>query len=160
MIEVSINAPDDILDVDAYIAGSIQAVNDTVDDTLKDFNASKKDFSERSQFEFEVRKATKPENGIISGSVRTDDENYCRLNDGFIIPEVKGKYMKFKPIYNAKTAKGIITSKGGGPSGNPIRRMSRKKTVVPGRQFDIAIRNANITKFHKRVNEIGGKKNG
>lgn len=159
MIKVTIDAPEDIVDVDAYIAGAIKAVDDTVDDTLKDFNSSKKDFSDEHQFEFEVKKA-KLENGVVSGSVGTDDENYCRLSEGFVIPAVTGKLMSFRPGYTAKTARGTIPSRRGGAHGPKIVRTKRKSTTVEGRQFDTVIHNANVTKFYKRVDEIGGKKNG
>lgn len=156
MIKVTITAPDDVLDIKGFIKDSVQAVNDTVDDTLKDFNVSKKDFSDEHQFEFKVQKATGVVSGKIAGWVETDDENYVRLNEGFVIKAVSGKRMAFRTGYVAKTARGVIPSRPGGAFGPKIVRVSRKgPTTVPGRQFDLVIRNANITNFYKRV--LGGK---
>ena len=152
MIKVTLEAPDDILNLDQFIQTSIQAVNATVDDTLIDFNKSKATFSDKSQFQFEVVKADGVVNGKISGWVGTDDENYVRLNDGFDIPPVSNRRMAFRPGYNAKTAPGVIDAKSGGSFGPRIVRMSRRgPTRVPARQFDLAIRNKNIPEFHKRV---------
>ena len=151
MITVTIVAPKDILGLDGFIQTQVKAVNDTVDDTLIDFNKSKATFSDKNQFQFEVVKASGVENGKIAGWAGTDDENYNRLNDGFTIPPVSGKLMAFRPGYNAKTAPGVIDARSGGPFGARIVRMSRRgPTRVPARQFDVAIRNKNITGFYKR----------
>jgi len=155
VIKVTIDAPDDIFDLKGFIANSTKAVNDTVDDTLKDFNASKKDFSSKNQFNFKVVKATGIVNKKIAGWVETDNENYVRLSNGFVIKAVTGKRMSFRPGYVAKTARGTIPSRPGGAFGPKIVRTARKgPTTVEGRQFDLVIRNANITKFYKRV--LGG----
>jgi len=155
MIKVTLEVPDDILSLDQFIQTSIQAVNATVDDTLVDFNKSKATFSSENQFQFEVVKADGVTGGKIAGWVGTDNENYVRLNNGFDIPPVMNKLMAFRTGYDAKTAPGVIDAKGGGPSGRMIVRMSRGisrgPTHVPARQFDLAIRNKNITEFHKRV---------
>jgi len=151
MITVTIVVPKDFLGLDGFVQTQVKAVNDTVDDTLIDFNKSKATFSSEHQFQFKVVKASGIKSGRISGSVETDDENYNRLNDGFVIPPVTGKLMAFRPGYNAKTAPGVIGAKSGGPFGARIVRMSRRgPTRVPARQFDVAIRNKNITGFYKR----------
>jgi len=152
MIKITVTAPDDLFSLDEFVQTSIQAVNDTVDATLVDFNKSKATFSGKSQFQFEVVKATGVRDKRISGSVGTDNENYVRLNEGFTIPPVKNKLMAFRSGYNAKTAPGVIDSKGGGPHGPRIVRMSRRgPTRVPARQFDIAISDKNTPRFYKRV---------
>lgn len=157
-ITVTITAPKQLIDFDAIINNSIVAMDKTIDNTKKDFDSTKKDFkSPETQFEFEVQRA-KLQGKIVSGFVRTDNENYVRLSNGFDIKPIVGKRMSFYPGYNAKTARGIIPSRPGGPIGpNKIVRMSRKGTHVEGRQFDLVVRNANITEFYKGQNAAFAK---
>jgi hypothetical protein len=153
MIKITVDAPEDILDTKSFIESSIKAVNDTVDDTLRDFNLTKAPFDH--QFEFVVKKASKPVGGIISGSVGTDDENYVRLNNGFTIKGVSGKLMSFQPTYVPKTFPNTIRSRSGGSVGPRIVRMSRKgPTEVQARNFDLVIAAKQRPVFFKRV--LGG----
>jgi hypothetical protein len=139
------------------IEETVRAINDTVDDTLTDFNLTKKDFSAENQFEFEVKKAKIGQNPLF-GSVGTNNANYVQLNNGFTIAPVVGKRMKYQPIYYPKTTPGVIPSKSGGPRGNFIVRTSRKPTVVEARNFDLTIANKHRQRFIQRI--VTGGKNG
>jgi hypothetical protein len=158
MIAIKITAPKTLNFSKMFIENAVTAINDTVDDTLKDFNATKKDFSDESQFEFVVKKAKAGENPLV-GSVETDDENYVQLNNGFSIPGVAGKLMSFQPNYIPKTTPNTIPSRPGGAVGPRIVRMSRRgPTEVQARNFDLTIANKHRQPFIQRV--VTGGKNG
>lgn len=134
----------------------MDAMNTTIAETLKDFNATKATFSGRSQFDFDVQKATKKGN-TIEGSVGTDNPNYCRINFGTgqrprTARSAKG--MSFRTGYRAKTRRGHV---GSGSSARTGKWVSGAQHVVSGairaRNFDETILKSREPDFVKNIDK-------
>lgn len=150
MITIKFEVPDTILDISKLVDGSVRVVEDTVGDSLKDFETVTAPFDDPVSFTTSVK--TTPQ-GVV-GSVSTDDENLCRLNEGFDVPPVVGKRMYLYPGYVPKTFPGVIRSRRGGNVGTRIVRTRRRGFTVQGRHFDLAIANRNRPKFFERVSGV------
>ena len=147
MITIRFDAPKTILDISKLVDGSAKAVEDTVSDSLRDFKTSAASFDDPVSFSASV----KVTGHGISGLVSTDDENYCRLNEGFDVPPVVGKKMYLYPGYIPKTFPNTIRSRRGGNVGTRIVRTRRRGFSVQARHFDLAVANRNRAKFFRRV---------
>jgi len=147
MITIKFDVPKTILDISKLIDGSVKAVEGTVADSLKDFEVSTAPFDDPVSFDTSVKVTPQQ----VVGSVKTDDENYCRLNGGFDVPPVVGKRMFLYPGYVPKTFPNTIRSRRGGNVGTRIVRTKRRGFSVQGRHFDLTVANKNRLKFFERV---------
>ena len=107
------------------------------------------------KFNFVVQKAKKRD-GVMDGSVSTDNENFVRLNNGTEdhIVGAGGKLMSFQPKYVRKTVPGVIGSRRGGGSGD--RQIARGPWVVSGikaGKWDETIRDRVAPKFYENVDK-------
>ena len=137
------------LNVFALINGCIDAVNETNQDAHKMLDDTKKDFSEDSDFEFKESRRLTPKEA--SASTSTTNENWVRLNNGFYIPPVTGKFMAFQADYRPKTRPGGSMSRPGGPTGPWVYTHERKGTEVEPRDFIGPIALTLVKKFYKRI---------
>jgi hypothetical protein len=150
MITIKFDAPDTVLDINKLIEESVAAVEDTVADSLKDFETTTATFDDPvDPVSFTMSVKATPQ-GVV-GTVSTNDENYARLNKGFTVAPVVGKGMSLYPGYVPKTFPGVIRSRRGGNLGSPIYRTKRRGFTVQGRRFDLAVANRNRSKFFRRV---------
>ena len=144
-------APEDsIFDVARLISESQKAVEETNRETKKLLDETKKDFSSRSQFEFKTER--KVSNTSVSASTSTDNENWIRLNQGFYIPPVEGKFMAFQAGYKPKTRPFTPSSRPGGPEGPWVYTHKRRGSEVQGRGWIVTVYSLQRGKFYKRVN--------
>ena len=137
------------LNVFTLINGCIDAVNETNQDAHKMLDDTKKDFSEDSDFEFKESRRLTPKEA--SASTFTTNENWVRLNNGFYIPPVTGKFMAFQADYRPKTRPFTPRSRPGGPTGPWVYTHKRKGTEVQGRGWIITIYSLLRGKFYKRI---------
>lgn len=75
-------------------------------------------------------------------TVGTDDELYALVNNGassHTITPRRARSLVFQPGYKAKTSPGVIGSKSGGKSGDPIQVPSVSHPGFQARAFDEAI---------------------
>lgn len=150
MITVKFDAPDTILDIDKLIEGSVVAVEETTNDTLRDFETTAAPFDDPVPFTTSVKVTS----SSVTGSTSTDDDNYVRLNRGFDVPPVVNKPMYLYPGYAPKTFPGVIRSRRGGNLGDRIVRTKRRGFTVQARNFDLAIANKNRPKFFRRIARV------
>jgi len=161
MITVKIEAPEKLFDLESLEAKLLGVVDKINDSSHKDFEATVKTFFEKP--EFKVRRAGKEE-GVISASVSTDNENYRRLNFGTERHLVgwrhlirwKGYtgYMSFYPGYISKTQPGVLSSREGRYVGT--RQRAKGPWWVEGieaREFDRFIAEDHEQIFFEDVNK-------
>lgn len=158
MITATVAIQDDYLVSPDFEKEIIAAVDATLDLTHKDFEATTRTFRHKPTFHTE---RAKRKGDTIEGSVWTGDENYVRLNEGVSPHQVTtNKWMSFRPVYTAKTSRGIISSRSGGKSGKLQRAKGPWKKPHPGfegRQFDVAIYNKRIKDFYSNVEKATAK---
>lgn len=147
MITIKTTVPDKLLNIDKLITGCTSAVEETVADSLRDFETISAPFDDPVQYDVSVKTTGQS----VIGTVSTDDENLSRLNRGFDVPPVVGKVMYLYPGYASKTFPNTIRSRRGGNVGNRIIRTRRRGFSVQARHFDLAVANNNRLKFFQRV---------
>lgn len=151
MIEITMTAPEDaIFNIPLLIQGCEAAVRETNRETKKILDDTKKDFSSDSQFEFKQEQQTTLKE--TRASTWTDNENWIRLNDGFTIRPVAGKFMAFRADYRPKTRPASLKSRPGGQTGPWVYTYKRKgPTEVQGRHFISSAVFVEEIKFRKRI---------
>ena len=150
MITIAMTPPEKaIFNVPLLINECQSAVEETNADAHKMLDDTKKDFSEDSDFEFKEKHTLSTKE--VSASTFTDNENWVRLNNGFYIPPVTGKFMAFQADYRPKTRPGGSMSRPGGPTGPWVYTHERKGTEVEPRDFIGPIALTLVKKFYKRI---------
>jgi len=151
MITAEVTISGELFNLPAMEKRIIAAVDEVIDEALKDFNATKATFkSPNTTFDFEVQRA-KRQGDTISGFIRTDNYIYYILNNGTgARPRTAktAKGMSFRSKYRAKTRPGHISSGSSSRSGRwvsgirqvtsgPIQAREWDKTIAKSRQPDL-----------------------
>jgi hypothetical protein len=155
MIEVEMTPPEDaIFNFPLLVQGCERAVREANRRTKKILDDTKKDFSARSQFEFEQEQETTLRH--TRASTWTDDENYIRLNQGTDdhIVGKRGQLMSFLPDYKPKTRPFTPRSRSGGGSGprQAAHGPWRVRGIEP-RGFIITAYSLVRGRFHKDIDQ-------
>lgn len=153
MISAKVTIEGDFLISPDFEKALLVAVDKTLDATDKDFQATVRTFRRKPTFHIE---RARRKGDTIEGSEWTDDPNYVRLNEGVRPHQVGrgGKWMSFRPVYTAKTSRGIVSSRSGGKSGTMQR--ARGPWMHPGfegREFVTAITNRQVKGFYDAIDK-------